>query len=217
MEAAGHYEAKVNPIGPLYTNLLRSGFRVLDMDDWDPAAIERGRGVAFVAPQKSFTHREVAELLRAEEDGAIVILATGQPDSAGSRPLLEAHGLGLAPRPLGTVTPAEPMASRRERERQPRFLDAWPIVTADEADPAKLPGVQVIYRQGDDVVALFRRMGRGGFLVISDTRFFSDMNVEGMSGYWLGNLAFIHDMFQRYLGADPDAVKPLFRSPEKPR
>ncbi len=85
MEAAEHYEAKVNPIGPLYTNLLRCGFRVLDMDDWDSAAIGRARGVAFVAPQKSFRHGEVADLLRAEEDGAIVILATGQPDSAGSR------------------------------------------------------------------------------------------------------------------------------------
>ena len=120
------------------------------------------------------------------------------------------------PRPLGTVTPAEPNASRRERERQPRFLDAWPIVAAGERDPATLPGVEVIYRQGDDVVALFRHMGQGGLLLISDTRFFSDMNVEDMSGYWLGNLALIHDLFKKYLGADPDAVKPLFRSPEKP-
>ncbi len=59
-------------------------------------------------------------------------------------------------------------------------------------------------------------MGKGGLLLISDTRFFSDMNVEDMSGFWPGNLAFIHDMFKRYLGADPDSVKPLFRSPEKP-
>ncbi len=217
MGATGHYEARVNSIGPLYTNLLRSGFRVLDMDRWDSVAIGRARGIAFVAPQKSITRGEVNELLRAEENGAIVILTTGQPDSAGSRLLLEAHGLALAPRPVGTVTPAEPTAIRRERERQPRLLDAWPIVAVDEGDPARLSGVDVIYRQGDDVVALFRRVGQGGFLVISDTRFFSDMNVEDMSGYWIGNLALNHDLFKRYLGADPEAVKPLFRSPEKPR
>ncbi len=217
MEATGHYEARVNPIGPLYTNLFRSGFRVLDMDDWDPAAIRRARGIGFVAPQKSFTSREVEELLRAEKNGAVIILTTAQPDSAGSLPLLEAHRLALVPRPMGAVTSAEPMASRREREQQPRFLDAWPIVAADVGDPAKLPDVEVIYRQGDDVVALFRRMGKGGLLLISDTRFFSDMNVEDMSGYWVGNLALIHDMFARYLGADPGAVKPLFESPEKPQ
>ncbi len=86
-----------------------------------------------------------------------------------------------------------------------------------DRDPATLPGVEVIYRQGDEVVALFRRTGRGGFLVFADTRFFSDMNIEGESGFWIGNLALIHDTFQRYLGADPDAVTPLFRSPEKPQ
>ena len=105
--------------------------------------------------------------------------------------------------------PAEPTANRREREQHPRFLDAWPIVTGGGGDPATLPGVDVIYRQGDDVVALFRRMGKGGLLLISDTRFFSDMNVEDMSGYWVGNLALIHDLFKKYLGADPDTVKPF--------
>jgi hypothetical protein len=217
MEATGHYEARVNSIGSLYTTLFRSGFRVLDVDDWDPKAVGRARGVAFVAPQKAFTRTEVSELLRAEENGAVVILTTGQPDSTGSQPLLEAHGLSLVPRPMGTVTSAEPTASRRDREQQPRFLDAWPIVERGGRDPETLAGVEVIYRQGNDVVALFRRVGKGGLLLISDTRFFSDMNVEDMSGYWLGNLALIHDLFKKYLGADPDAVKPLFRSPEKPR
>ena len=146
-----------------------------------------------------------------------MILAAGQPDSEGSRRLLEAHSLALAPRPLGTVTSADPTASRRERETHPRLLDAWPIVRSDGGDPAELPGVDVIYRRGTDTVALFRRMGKGGILVIGDTRFFSDGNVEDMSGFWPGNLALIHNMFKRYLGADPDSVKPLFRPPEKPQ
>ncbi len=42
-EATGHYEAKVNSIGSLYTNLFRSGFRVLDSDAWDSDAINRAR------------------------------------------------------------------------------------------------------------------------------------------------------------------------------
>jgi hypothetical protein len=214
---SGHYNAKVNPVGPLYTNLLRSGFRVADMEVWDPEAIARARGIAFVAPQRSFSVGEVNALLKAEERGAVVILTTGQPDSAGSKRLLDAHGFTLLPRPMGKVTPADPTASRREREKQPRFLDAWPIATLDGRDPAEVPGVEIIYRHGEDVVALFRRVGKGGLLLIADTRFFSDMNVEDMSGYWLGNLALIHDLFRRYLGADPDAVKPLFRSPVKPQ
>jgi hypothetical protein len=217
LPATGHYNAKVNPVGPLYTNLLRSGFRVGEMEDWDRAAIARARGIAFVAPQRSFTAAEVKDLLDAEGCGAVVILTAGQPDSAGARRLLDAHGLALLPRPLGTVSSADPAASRRERETHPRFLDAWPIVAADGGNPVEMPGVEVIYRHGRDVVALFRRVGKGGLMLIADTRFFSDMNVEDMSGYWVGNLALIHDLFARYLGADPDAVKPLFRSPDKPQ
>lgn len=217
MPASGHYEARVNPVGPLYTNLLRSGFRIFEQDAWDPRAIARARGIAFVAPQRTFSGKEVEELMAAEEQGAIVLLAVGQPDSAGARPLLEAHGLALDPRPLGTVSDVGLRASRVEREQQPRFFDAWPIVAAGGGSVDSLSDVEVIYRRGDDTLALFRRRGRGGLLLFADTRFFSDMNIEDVSGYWLGNLALIHDVFQRHLGANPDAVRPVFRSPEKPR
>ncbi len=98
-----------------------------------------------------------------------MILTVGQPDAAGSRGLLDAHGLALLPRPMGTVSPVSPTASRRERESHPRFLDAWPIVAADGRDLATEPGVEIIYRHGDDVIALFHRVGRGGLLLISDT------------------------------------------------
>lgn len=214
--ASGHYEAKVNPVGPLYTNLLRSGFRVMDMKTWDSKSIARARGIAFIAPQRPIPPSEVADLMRAEKEGTVILLSVGHPDSAGSRHLLAAHGLELVPRPLGTLMSTSPSASRREREQVPRFLDAWPIATIDEGDPASLPGVEVIYRHEGDVVALFRRVGRGGLLLFADTRFFSDMNIEDVSSFWPGNLALIHDVFSRYLGADPDAVRPLFLSPEKP-
>jgi hypothetical protein len=215
--ASGHYEARVNPVGPLYTNALRSGFRVAELEHWDGQAIARARAAAFIAPQKTFSRSEVNDLLNAEKAGTVLILAASQPDSSGARALLDAHGLALLPRPLGTVTSADLSASRRERETHPRFLEAWPIVASDGGDPARLPGVDIIYRHGPDVVALFRRTGKGGLLLISDTRFFSDMNVEDVSGSWIGNLALIHDLFERYLGADPDAVQPLFESPVKPQ
>jgi hypothetical protein len=213
--ASGHYEARVNSIGPLYTNLLRSGFRVFDMESWDPEAIGRSKGVAFVAPQESFTMAEIKTLIDAEEAGSVTILVVGQPDAASSRSLLEAHGLALAPRPLGTVSDVEPGASRQERIQHPRFLDAWPIVAADRESLGGVPG-EVIYQYGDDVIVFFRKVGQGGLLLIADTRFFADLNVEDMSGSWPGNLGLIHDVFRRYLGARSDAVRPLFRSPEKP-
>ena len=124
------------------------------MDDWDPAAIARARGIAFVAPQKPFTRGEVEELLQAEEDGAVVILTTGQPDSAGSRPLLEAHGLALVPQADGN-------GHARRPDREParaRAAASVPRRLADRrhrraATRPTLPGVEVIYRQGEDVLS----------------------------------------------------------------
>lgn len=215
LPAVGHYEARVNPCGPLYTNLLRCGLRVVDLDRWDRAAIVRARGIAFIAPQRSFTRAQVADLLRAEEAGGVVLLAVGQPDAAASRSLLRAHGLDLSRRPLGTIPSGVTGHGRRGREK-PRFLDAWPIVRTSGADPAADPRVDVLYRAGDDVIVLFRRQGRGGLLLFADSRFFSIMNVEDTSSYWVGNLALIHDVFRAYLGVNPDAVRPLFASPKKP-
>jgi hypothetical protein len=215
LPAVGHYEAKVNPSGPLNTNLLRCGLRVVDLDAWDSAAIAKAKGIAFIAPQRPFTRAEADDLLRFEDAGGVVLLAVGQPDSAASRPLFLAHGLDLASRPLGTVPSSGVDPGRRAREK-PRFLDAWPIVSTSGGDLATVPGVDVLYRAGEDVVALFRRQGRGGLLFFSDTRFFSSMNIEDMSGHWVGNLALIHDVFRKYLDVNPDAVRPVFASPKKP-
>ena len=218
LPAIGHYDERINPSGPLENNLLRSGFRVAYLRQWDSAAIAQSRAIAFVAPQRRFTRAEVDDLLEYESRGGVVILATGQPDASAARPVLQAHRLALSDRPLGTVPNAQTKApgSEGQAKETPRFLDAWPVVTELGGDPAVLPGAEVLYRDGDDVIALFQRRGRGGLLLIADSRFFATMNVEDTAGHRLGNLALIHDLFRRYLNAAPDQVQPLFRSPLKP-
>ncbi len=215
LPAIGHYRARVNSIGPLYSSILRSGFRVLDLENWNAGRIEASRGIVFVAPQMRFSDRQVLDLIKAEINGCVVILVAGQPDSKAAEPLLRAHSLGLAPRPMGTLPPGGFNGSS-EMERVPRFVDPWPIVPLDGGISATNSDWEVLYRYGDDVVALYCRRGRGGLLLISDTRFFSSMNVEDISSFHLGNLAFIHDVFQRVLSADAESVTPVFRSPRMP-
>ena len=131
--ASGHYNAHVNPVGPLYTNLLRSGFRVAELEDWDPAAIAKARGIAFVAPQRSFTAGEVADLFKAEERGAVAILTAGQPDAAGSRGYSRPTVWRSCPRPMGTVTPvARPRAAASAKASRDSSTPgrSWPPMAA---------------------------------------------------------------------------------------
>ena len=127
LPATGHYEARVNPVGPLYTNLLRSGFRVVDMERWDAQGIGRARGIAFVAPQRPFGADEIGQLLRAEESGAVVLMAVGQPDSAATAPVLAAHGLAAGPAPsgdgLGRRPDREPARARAAAPGPGRLAD----------------------------------------------------------------------------------------------
>jgi hypothetical protein len=216
LPATGHYAARVNPVGPLSTNLLRCGLRVAYFDRWDRESLSKVRGIAFISPRRTFTRGQIDDLLRFEQAGGIVVLAVGQPEASASRPLLAAHDLELAARPLGTVPHATAGRGRKEQET-PRFLDAWPIVSITGEDLTTALDVDVLYRFEDDTTALFRRRGRGGLLLFSDSRFFSSMNVEDVLGHWVGNLAFIHDVFRKYFAVDPDQVHPVFRSPDKPQ
>ncbi len=212
LPAVGHYAARFNPSGPLETNLLRCGLRTVHLDSWDIAKISKAKGIAFIAPQRPFTRSEVDSLLEFEKSGGIVLLAVGHAESPPSQSLLSAHGLKLEGRPLGTV----PKVIDNQGQERPRFLDAWPIVSTSGADLTVSSDIEVLYRTEDDITALFCRKGSGGLLLISDSRYFSSMNVEDVAGHWMGNLAFIYEVFRKYLAADPDSVQPLFNSPTKP-
>ena len=171
------------------------------------------RGMAMIAPQKPLSDQEINDLMEAEASGFVLILAVGKPDSAASERLLSAHDLKIDPRPLGTIPSASNGINLSE---QPRFLDAWPINATRGRDLDSIPGLDIIFRNGSDTTMVFRHFGKGGLLLVSDTRFFSMMNVEDMAGQWLPNIALIHDMFERYLHVRPELVKPLFPSPIKP-
>lgn len=210
--ATGHYEAGGNSVGPLYTCLSRCGLRVARLKSWNPEAFRKARGIAFVAPKKIFSQKQVSELIAYERSGGVVIVAAGHPDASGVAPLLTAHGVSLAPEPLGTI----PAGSEKRNTQVPRFLDAYPIIGVDAKDVHTNPAIDILYEVDGDVTAVFCANGEGGLLLYADTRFFSSVNVERESTYREGNLAFIHDTFRKYLRVEPNSVRPLFQSPEKP-
>jgi len=171
--------------------------------------IGAARGIALVAPRREFTGGEVNDLLEYEKTGGVVMLAVGAPDAGPVAALLNAHGVRLHPTPLGR-TSSRTQDGRANKE-EPRFLDPWPII-------AETDKVEVIYENGGNLLACFCKVGEGGLLLISDSRFFSATNVERYPVHkWEGNIRFVRGLFDKYLRTDSSSVKALFASPEKPR
>ncbi|MEW6744615.1 MAG: DUF4350 domain-containing protein [Planctomycetota bacterium] len=204
LPAEGHWEADLNPIYPLFSGLQRAGLLPLRASAFD--ALASVRAVVFVAPTRPFTTREVGSLVAAMQSGLIAIVAAGAPDSGPVEPLLRALDLEVLPIPLGTV----PLRQGDDPDPEvPRLLDAWAIRDGS--------GVAPLIEQGPHAVAVWRPVRAGGLILIGDTRYFSDRNIEGDWGHWPGNEAFLYRLFRDYLGARPDDVADLLPSPPMPR
>jgi hypothetical protein len=201
----GHYRANWNTIVPLETAAMRSGLLVHHMDRWDARVLSAARAVAIVAPTRTLEERETEDLLGFVRAGGTVILAANGEPSSCLRPFLSRLGVEIDSRHMGPI-PDE----SRQIEREPRFVDASRIHLT--------PGheARALYAYGEDVLAVALPEGRGQVLVVGDGRFFSSRNVEGIWGWWSGNVRFLLDIFATYCDGDPGSVRPRFDPPLHP-
>ncbi|MBN2492784.1 MAG: hypothetical protein JXQ29_18190 [Planctomycetes bacterium] len=125
-------------------NLMRSGFLVLDLNEFTARRLERAGLLLCVAPARAFTPAERAAVRSFVAGGGIFILTASYPDAEPSRELLADFGFEI-----GLTDPRDP------REPLPmghfksdylnlgdyvtfvRFHEAWPVAClAADAPPA---------------------------------------------------------------------------------
>jgi len=198
----GHYDARWNSVGPLYTNISRAGLWCLQPE----RAIDYSRceasAIVWIGAHRSCTKAELEGILEFERGGGVVILACGYEDAPGaSAALLAEHGAEIVPRALGGVG-----ARQSRRDLAPRFVEAWPLRIEGEHT--------VLSRAGEDTLAAFLPHGDGGCLVIGDTRFFRRENIESGSSAHAGNVAFLLSALEHYV--TPPQNRPA-RPAEDPR
>jgi hypothetical protein len=173
---------------------MRSGYLVLGMPELTPQRLERAGLLISTAPARAFTTAETRALRRFVEDGGTFICAVGWPESAASRPLLAelgfwVGGIGAAttgspePKPFGHFK--APYFNGGDYMAYVRFHAAWNV---ESTDPQARP---LAYGprdpkgpadQPDPSVILMRRIGRGKAVVIADTHFAANMNLEREGG-----------------------------------
>jgi hypothetical protein len=183
--------------------LMRDDYLVLSMYDLTYERLHQAGLFASLAPQRAFTSEERDAIRRFVEEGGIFILTAGYERSSASRELLDEFGFTVGPSPPNTPAGTEPAplgfmkgpyyTVPGEYEASVRFHAAWPIHCDDPA--ARTIANGIADRSFDPVAGRFRSdghirvpviivrdVGKGRVVVIGDTEFATNKNLENEDG-----------------------------------
>jgi len=171
----------------LKVNLMRYGLLPLDPATWEPALLQDAACLFLVAPQELFRESEIADIHAFLARGGNVVLTCGREGVENCKPLLDAMGLDVLNIPLGRFFDREAFG------RPVSFFSAWPIAVHD-AD------VEVITAYDDWPLIVARRWQKGTFVLIGDSEFLHNQNLEREKKYDINNIEFLRRLLDRLVG-----------------
>ncbi|MBI3869858.1 MAG: hypothetical protein HY299_15150 [Verrucomicrobia bacterium] len=185
---------RVNGLGGLELTLMRNDYHVLSLSEFTAERLQGAGVLISAAPGHPFSAEDRRVLRQFIEGGGIFICTVGYPESAPSREVLADLGFyvggigagtdyGTEPRPFGHFK--APYHNGGDYMAHVRFHAAWNVESSDPQaqplaygprDPHGGPG------QRDPSVVLMRRIGKGKAVVIADTQFATNQNLENEGG-----------------------------------
>ncbi|GAG59267.1 unnamed protein product, partial [marine sediment metagenome] len=166
--------------------------------EYSTEKINGGKILILNAPTQTFTSDEITSMKQFMSDGGFVVLATGYTDKSASQHLLNNFELDLEGIPLGPVPYAEDASGDYENET--RFVDSWPIIYNENTG---ISYYSFNFTWSEDVVTdyhlmVFVRYGSGGLLLISDSQYLLDKNIESIYDYWPGNILMLKHILDEF-------------------
>jgi hypothetical protein len=169
-------------MGGLVLTLMRNGYLTLSLPQLDAERLQRAGLLISVAPQRGFSASERAGIRDFVNRGGILILTVGCDAAGPSRPLLSDLGFDIGMERLDSreTTPMghfkSPYLRSEEQRVFVRFYAAWPVL-------CNAPDAQVIAYGRDNLpVIVLRRFGAGKVVVVGDTQFATNDNLEREDG-----------------------------------
>jgi hypothetical protein len=169
-------------VGGLALTLMRNGYLTLALHELTAERLARAGLLVVLAPSRAFSPPQ-REMVRAfVHRGGILILCAGGEAAGASRSLLDAFDLrigppdqdGGEPAPLGHFK--SPYLESEGKRVYVRFHAAWPVAGDD-------PNAHVMaYGRGDRPVIIRQRLGAGQVVLIGDTCFAMNKNLEYENG-----------------------------------
>jgi len=176
-------------IAGLTLTLMRSGYLPLLLPELTAERLDRAGMLILIAPARPFSETERKTVRNFVRAGGILICTVGAEQIDSSRSLLDEFDLAVPASPVGpNGTEREPEPGGHFRSRYLSEADtngydlfvcfnaAWPVEYATE-------DVEVITRDAADrPVAVVRRVGEGKVVLIGDTGFAMNKNLEFQTG-----------------------------------
>lgn len=145
-------------------NLNRLGYDVSWSCRLDELTAEQADLAILPAPARSLRDAEAAAMERFVQEGGILIVTAGRELAPRIAGFLDRFGLAVADIPLGGD------AFENGDGITPSLVDAWQLCHG--------PDARVLFRRLEEPVVVCQPAGRGYFVLIGDSHFFSDGNLE---------------------------------------
>jgi hypothetical protein len=167
-------------VGGLASNLLRNGFMPFLLRDFSGKKLSQADLLVLIAPSRPFQKRELREIKRFVEQGGTLLIAVGWEEGEASASLLESIGIYLDNVPLGPVR-------LKRGDYEVTFKETWPVLYTDK-------NTEVVIQQWNYPIVVTQDRGKGRIIVIGDSYFLLNENLEGVNNYSLGNILFFRDL-----------------------
>ena len=169
-------------IGGFILTLMRNGYLTHSLPELTAKRLVRADLLVSIAPSRSFSKREQTAIKDFVTNGGTFIIMVGLDRADPSRSLLSLFGFTIGtsgpypPEPEVMGHFKAPYLSSGDQRVHVRFHAAWPIACND-------PEARVIaYGRNDSPVIILRPLGAGKVVVIGDTHFATNKNLEWEGG-----------------------------------
>lgn len=172
----------------LHFNLMRNGYLSFMLKDFSKQKILNSDILILIAPTKPWTNKEIEIIKEYLNQGGIVILAVGFEEKGGSSKLMKDFGFGILNVPLGYF-----QVEMEGLNQTATFYKGWPV-TCDNKK------AEVLCSAYDYSLIVSLPYGKGKFVVIGDTFFFSNQVLEEEEQPHLEAIYFLRWLLHTLLG-----------------
>jgi len=174
----------------LMINLARNDYLPLMLTEFDKEKISKSKILFLIAPTIPLSKDEVNFLKNYISNGGLIVLSVGYQDSLPASLLLNEFGFNIENIPLGPVPYVE--ENPEEHQNEPRFVDSWPVTIENITTADSFYNIEIENESYN--LIMFTKYELGGLIVIGDSQFLLDKNIESLYDYWPGNILFLKNI-----------------------